>query len=109
MGQSGRLAHPLDLIRHILELAADQDFIRRPQVGPPVNVGLPIRYLMIGILGIEHHHQAVGIAHLTGGEAPAGGDFNRAANLIERHLVLRGQRLNAGDARDHLEFEGTGA
>jgi hypothetical protein len=30
----GRLAHPLDLIRHILELAADQDFIRRAQVGP---------------------------------------------------------------------------
>ncbi|MNP35293.1 hypothetical protein D3C76_1286190 [compost metagenome] len=65
--------------------------------------------MLISILGVEHHHQTVGITHLPRGQAPAGGNFNRAAYLIKRHLVLRGQRLDAGDAGNYLELEGTGA
>ncbi|MNR05664.1 hypothetical protein D3C85_1217070 [compost metagenome] len=64
---------------------------------------------MVGILRIQHHHQAVRIADLPRRQTPSGGDFNRAANLIERHFVLRCQRLDAGDAGNHLELERTRA
>ncbi|MNE70144.1 hypothetical protein D3C80_1659160 [compost metagenome] len=100
------MAHPRYFVRHILELAADQDFIRGAQVGAPVNVSFLIRHLTVGILRIQHHHHTVGLSHLPCRQTSPGGDLNGSADLVKRHLVLRRQGLDAGDARDHLELEG---
>lgn len=45
----------------------------------------------------------------SGRQTPPGGDFNGAADRIQRHLVLRRQRLNAGNPGNHLKFEGARA
>ena len=39
-------------------------------------------------------------------QPPPGGDVHRAADRVERDAVARGQRLQAGDPRDHRLLEG---
>ena len=103
MLRSRRLARALDLLRHILELAADQDFIRRAQVGAPIDVQVRVVQFGKRTLAIEHHHQVVDV-RLIGQPSPRQ-DLQRLADAVEGNAVAGGQRLHAADTGDHLQAE----
>ena len=63
----------------------------------------------VGVLGVEHHRHAVHALRPAFSEQAAGGDFHSTTDAVERDAVARGQRLQAGDARDDVVGEITTA
>jgi hypothetical protein len=77
----------------------EQEFVGRAEVGPPPDASAR-RARQERALGVQHHHGAAGHPVVT--QLPARGDEHRLANIIERDAMSRGQRLDRGDAWDHV-------
>jgi hypothetical protein len=72
------------------------------QVGAPPDPGLR-RGLGERAVAVEHHHRGSGQALFA--QPAAGGDQDRFADVVERDAVPCGERLDRGDAGDHVVVE----
>src|SRR6202044_2798016 len=84
----------------------DQDLVLAADVGAPVDVQIVAVYLGKRAPGVQHHDDIVGVAGKTAGEQPAGRDVHGPPGPGQADLVLGRERLDAADARDHLQLEG---
>src|SRR5436190_12288730 len=92
----------MDLFRHILQAARDQDLVRRSEIGAPIDVDVLVGEVPPGVLAVEHDDEAIDTGRPSLGESPARGDLDRLGDSIERDPVPRGQHLHGADARNDL-------
>jgi hypothetical protein len=89
VGLSGFGPDPLDVVADFLELARDQDLVRRTDIGAPKDVDVLISKPLIGILGVEHDDDVVDIVWETLGDLASSGDLDGFTDAVERRPVAR--------------------
>lgn len=78
---------PLDVVNDILELAREQDFIGRADIGTPEDVHILVGKAPVGVLGVEHDDDAVDIVRKSLGEAASRRDLEVTQSEFAAELL----------------------
>src|SRR6266516_5939877 len=101
----GFTPNPLDVVREPFQIARHEYLVVGSEVGTPVDIDLRIVDVLEGTFCVEHHYDIVDVVRQSLGYPAPGCDMNRLADPVQRDSMSCGQRLDATDARNHLEFE----
>src|ERR1700736_3590880 len=105
MLQPSALAHRLDLVFDVGELAGQQDFVFGSEIGAPEDVEVRFGQTRKGLRAVEQHDNAAEFARKAVGELASSGEQHTFSDPIEGDAMFRRQNLHAADPWDDLKLQ----